>query len=206
MFAAFLKHLFPRVVLARNLKITYTFCLGGMAFTIFLLLIVTGSLLLFYYTPSPDNAYQSVLFIEENVFGGKIIRNIHKMCSHFLLVLIFLHTLRVLLTGAFKFRKYNWIIGMFLLVLVLFEGYIGYLLPMDQLAYWATQTGMELFKIFPFGDFIVEEILVPDGVGGPLTLSRFYAFHVVVVPLTLMVLCIIHFYKIRKDKGVLPYL
>lgn len=206
MFKVFIKHLFPRVVLKKNLKITYTLCLGGMAFAIYLLLVLTGCLLLFYYSPSPDKAYFSILFIEENVYGGKLLRNIHKMASNFFLVLIFLHTLRVIFTGAFALRKYNWIVGILLLLLALFEGYTGYLLPLDQLAYWATQTGMEIFKIFPFGDLLLKEFLVPDGIKGSLTLNRFYALHIFFIPTSILILSVIHFYKVRKDKGILPYL
>lgn len=206
MFSAFFKHLFPRVVLKKNLKISYTFCLGGMAFAVFILLSITGCMLLFYYNPTPEGAYKSILYIEEHVFAGRLVRNIHKMSSNFFLILIFLHTLRVIFTGAMMLRRYNWIIGMLLLILAILAGYTGYLLPMDQLAYWATQTGIDILKIFPFGNFLIEEIIIPDGVAGKLTLSRFYALHIYVIPFLIFFLCMIHFYKVRKDKGVLPYL
>lgn len=205
MFKEFIKHLFPRVTIKKNLKFTYTLCLGGLSFTVFLILIISGILLALYYTPEPDNAYNSIIFIEENVSGGKYIRNLHRFASNTFLVLIFLHILRVIYTGAFLSRKYNWVIGLFLLFFSIFTGYTGYLLPMDQLAFWATQTGAELIKILPFGDYIYN-ILIPDGVGGRLTLIRFYALHIIILPVSIIILSFIHFFRVRRDKGVLPYL
>ncbi len=202
----FVKHLFPRVVLKRNLKVTYTFCLGGLAFTAMLVLIVSGILLMFHYHPATDRAFLSVLYIENEVPGGWYIRNLHRLSANFFLVMIFLHTLRVLLTGAYrKPRELNWVIGFCLLCLALFEGYTGYLLPLDQLALWATQTGMNLLATLPFGD-LLRGFLVPDDVGQPLSLIRFYVLHIAVLPVSMLVLCMLHFYRIRKDKGVLPYL
>ncbi|MDA8430471.1 MAG: cytochrome b N-terminal domain-containing protein [Geobacteraceae bacterium] len=206
MISDFLKHLFPRVVLERNLRLSYTFCLGGLAFSAFLLLLASGMLLLVYYQPTPERAYRSILFLELAVRGGKYLRSLHRLSSHVLLVLLFLHTLRVILTGAYhRPRQLNWVIGMLLLLLCVFEAYAGYLLPMDQLAYWATQTGMELLLTAPWGHAL-RSLLVPDGIGQPLTLLRFYALHIVVVPLTVLLLSLLHFYRVRKNKGVLPYL
>jgi menaquinol-cytochrome c reductase cytochrome b subunit len=206
MITDFLKHLFPRVVLEKNLRLSYTFCLGGLAFTAFLLMAVSGMLLLVYYQPTPERAFSSILFLESSVWGGKYLRSLHRLTSHSLLVLVFLHTLRVILTGAYhRPRQLNWIIGMLLLCLAIFEAYSGYLLPMDQLAYWATQTGMELLLTVPGGG-LLRSLLVPDGVGQPLSLLRFYVLHIVVVPLGVLLLSLLHFYRVRKNKGVLPYL
>jgi menaquinol-cytochrome c reductase cytochrome b subunit len=206
LFNEFLRHLFPRMVRRQNLKITYTFCLGGLAFTAFIVLMVTGLLLVFYYQPSAESAFGSILFLESSVPAGFYIRSLHRLASQAFLVLIFLHTLRVILTGAFrKPRELNWIIGFFLLCLALFEAYTGYLLPMDQLAVWATHTGMELIKAVPFGKTIVQ-ILAPDGVGQPISLLRFYILHIVIVPVTILSVSFLHFYRIRQDKEVLPYL
>jgi len=206
MISNFLKHLFPRVVLEKNLRISYTFCLGGLAFTAFLLMLASGMLLLVYYQPTLERAYASILFLESSVWGGKYLRSLHRLTSHTFLVLIFLHTLRVILTGAYhRPRQMNWVIGMLLLCLALFEAYTGYLLPMDQLAYWATQTGMELLLTVPFGEAL-RSLLVPDGIGQQLSLLRFYALHIVMVPLGLLFLSMLHFYRVRKNKGVLPYL
>lgn len=206
MMTDFLKHLFPRVVLEKNLRLSYTFCLGGLAFSAFLVMLASGLLLMIYYQPTPERAFNSILFLESSVWGGGYLRSLHRMTSHALLVLIFLHTLRVILTGAYQRpRQLNWVIGFLLLCLALFEAYTGYLLPFDQLAYWATQTGMELLLTLPFGE-LIRAVLVPDGIGQPLSLLRFYALHIVIFPLTLLLLSFLHFYRVRKNKGVLPYL
>lgn len=206
MITDFLKHLFPRVVLEKNLRISYTLCLGGLAFTAFLIMLATGMLLLVYYQPTPERAFNSILFLEASVWGGKYLRSLHRLTSHVFLVLIFLHTLRVILTGAYhRPRQLNWVIGMILLCLAVFEAYTGYLLPLDQLAYWATQTGMELLTTAPFGADL-RALLVPDGIGHSLSLLRFYALHIVIVPLGMLLLSFLHFYRVRKNKGVLPYL
>lgn len=200
------KHLFPRLVRERDLRITYTFCLGGLAFTSLLVLTVTGLLLLFYYSPAPRTAHASIQFLETSVWGGAYLRSLHRLASHALLVLVALHTLRVILTGAFLHpKRMNWIVGCSLLFLSVFAAYTGYLLPMDQLAYWATQTGMELVRALPFGDAL-RALLVPDDVGGPLSLLRFYALHIVIVPLAMLVLTMLHFFVIRRQRGLLPYL
>lgn len=205
MFKEFIKHLFPRVTLKKNLRFTYTLCLGGLSFTAFIMLVISGVLLAIYYIPEPNQAYNSIIFIEENVTGGKYIRNLHRFSSNAFLILMFLHILRVILTGAFLSRKYNWVIGLFLLFLSIFTGYTGYLLPMDQLSYWATQTGAELIKILPFGDYIYN-IIIPDAIGGKLSLIRFYALHIIILPFLISTLSFIHFFRVRRDKGVLPYL
>jgi menaquinol-cytochrome c reductase cytochrome b subunit len=200
------KHLFPRLVREGDLRLTYTFCLGGLAFTSLLVLAATGLLLLFYYSPAPQSAHASIQFLESAVWGGAYLRSLHRLASHALLVLVALHTLRVILTGAFLHpRRMNWIVGCSLLFLAVFAAYTGYLLPMDQLAYWATQTGMELLRALPLGDSL-RSLLVPDDVGGPLSLLRFYALHVVIVPLVMGVLAMLHFFVIRRQKGLLPYL
>lgn len=200
------KHLFPRLVRERDLRTTYTFCLGGLAFTSLLVLTVTGLLLLFYYSPAPQTAHASIQFLETSVWGGAYLRSLHRLASHALLVLVALHTLRVILTGAFLHpKRMNWIVGCSLLFLSVFAAYTGYLLPMDQLAYWATQTGMELVRALPFGDAL-RALLVPDDVGGPLSLLRFYALHIVIVPLAMLVLTMLHFFVIRRQRGLLPYL
>ena len=206
MFSGFVRHLFPRFVLERNLKLTYTFCLGGLAFTSFLVLVVTGLLLVFYYRPTMNEAYASILFLESNVWGGAWVRSLHRLSSHTLLVLIALHTLRVLWTGAYRPpRECNWVSGVTLLFLPVAQAYTGVLLPLDQTSWWATQTGTELLRTLPLGDAL-RAVLVPDHVGGPLSLMRFYAFHITVLPILTLAFSMIHFFTIRKQRGLLPYL
>jgi quinol-cytochrome oxidoreductase complex cytochrome b subunit len=205
-FKDFIRHLFPRVVLKKNLTITYTFCLGGLAFTALLALVLSGLLLVLHYEPTPERAYTSVLLLERDVWGGYYLRNLHRLSSHAFLTLVFLHTVRVLLTGAYQRpRQLNWIVGCGLMGLAVFAGYTGYLLPLDQLSYWATQTGMELLRAVPFGG-LLHDILVPDSVGGGLSLLRFYVIHVAFLPMSILGLSCLHFYRVRKNRGVLPYL
>lgn len=206
MLGELVRHMFPRIVESDSMKTTYTYCLGGLAFTCLLILAGSGLLLLFYYSPSPSGAHESIEFLESSVWGGAYLRSLHRLASHSLLVLLSLHTLRVILTGAYAApKRFNWVVGCLLLFACMFEAYTGYLLPMDQLAYWATQTGMELLRALPFGESI-RALLVPDGVGGTLSLLRFYALHVAIVPLSLLALTMLHFFVIRRQKGVLPYL
>ena len=147
-----------------------------------------------------------MLFLESSVPGGVYLRSLHRLASHALLLLIALHTLRVILTGAYQRpRQLNWLIGCALFGLAVGAGYTGYLLPFDQSSYWATQTGMELLRAIPLARAL-QPLLVPDGVGGPLSLLRFYALHIVAIPLPLGGLALMHFYRVRKNKGVLPYL
>lgn len=203
----FIKHLFPRMVRKQNLRLGYTFCLGGMALTLLLSLLGSGALLLFHYQPSPEHAYASILRLEMQIPGGLFLRRLHLFSSYAYLVLLFLHTLRVVLTGAYRHpREFNWLIGCLLLFLSLFAGYTGYLLPMDQLALWATQTGMNLLRELPLIGSALHSLLVPDAVGDRYSLMRYYVLHILVIPTTITVLVSLHFYRIRKDKGVLPYL
>jgi quinol-cytochrome oxidoreductase complex cytochrome b subunit len=202
----FVKHLFPRVVRSNDLKLTYTFCLGGLAFITFLLLVVSGLLLLFYYRPDPNLAYASILYLESNVAGGFFVRNLHSLASDVFLGLLFLHCLRVLLTGAYlPPRELNWVLGLGLLILAIFEAYTGGLLPMDQAAFWATETGLELLTVVPSGNWFAA-VIAPDGPGGVLTLLRFYVLHIVFVPGLTLALTLLHFYLIRKKNGMMPYL
>lgn len=202
----FVAHLFPRKVRAEDLRLSYTFCLGGLSLTALLVLLLSGLLLLVYYQPTPDTAFSSILYLESRVFGGRYIRSLHRLSSHVFLILIILHTLRVLLTGAYrKPRELNWLVGFGLLCLCLFEAYTGYLLPRDQLGFWAAKTGLSLLESLPFGG-VLRELLAPDGIRGGLTLLRFYVVHVVLVPLCIIALTSLHFYRIRKNRGLLPYL
>jgi quinol-cytochrome oxidoreductase complex cytochrome b subunit len=202
----FLKHLFPRIVRKRDLKLSYTLCLGGLALTSLLLCLLSGVFLLFYYQPTPEAAYDSVLFLEGHVPGGGYVRAVHRLTSDASLVLIGLHALRVFFTGAYQApRRFNWVIGVSLLLLAVFIAYTGYLLPLDQTAIWATETGTALIRAFPGGDGAAT-LLAPDGPLGPLALLRYYTLHIALAPLALIALTALHFYRIRRHHGLLPYL
>lgn len=201
----FIEHLFPKRIRQENLKITYTFCLGGLSFLSFIVLFISGVLLLFYYQPG-HSGYNSVLLIDSKVFGGSFLRSVHKYSSDSFLIFLILHVLRVIFQGAYlPPRHTNWIIGCFIFILCYFEAYLGYVLLQDQVSMWALKTGMELLN-YTFFTRIIYDFIVVDNIFGELTLIRIYILHIIIIPILILILCSIHFYKIRKQKGILPYL
>ncbi|MCD8554162.1 cytochrome b N-terminal domain-containing protein [Seleniivibrio sp.] len=205
MISRFFAHLFPVTFNKDTLLFRKTGYLGIISAALFVLLGLTGVLLLFYYSPETTAAYGSVIFLEEHVAGGAFIRFLHRMCSHMLLVFAVLHLLRTVFTGVYSARKKNWKLGYIIFGLIIFEAYTGYLMPMDQLSFWATKTGMELMNTLPAGGFL-KNLLMPDDVGGRLTLLRFFALHIVFLPILTLILLSAHLYNIRRDGGLLPML
>ncbi|MGE4266749.1 MAG: cytochrome b N-terminal domain-containing protein [Deferribacterales bacterium] len=201
----FFAHLFPVTFNRDTLSFRKTGYLGIISAALFVLLGLTGVLLLFYYSPETTAAYGSVMFLEEHVAGGAFIRSLHRMCSHMFLVIAALHLLRTVFTGVYSVRKKNWKLGYIIFGLIIFEAYTGYLMPMDQLSFWATKTGMELMNTLPAGGFL-KALLMPDDVGGRLTLLRFFALHIVFLPTLTLILLSAHLYNIRRDGGLLPML
>ena len=199
-------HLHPAKVNGTALRFNRTFGLGGMAALLVVIQIITGILLRFYYVPSPAEAYNSILFLKNEVLFGQLIRNIHHWSGVFLLLIAFLHLLRVFFTGAYRNkRKINWLFGLILLVLIVFSNFTGYLLPWDQLAYWAITVGTSILSYIPlFGDGL--RVLITGGkeVNGG-TLQTFYTFHTAVLPFLLLILVIYHFWRVRKAGGVLIF-
>jgi menaquinol-cytochrome c reductase cytochrome b subunit len=188
-----LKHPVPKFV-------NWTFCFGGMTFFFFLVQVLTGILLTMYYQPSPQGAYQSVQFIMNDVAGGWLIRSVHRWAAEGMILLIFLHMLRVYFMGAYKHpRELNWIVGLFLLMITMGFGFTGYLLPWDQKAFWATTVGSDIAGYVPFiGPYIKLILRGSESVSGT-TLTRFYSFHVIVFPLMISFFLISHFFMIRKQ-------
>lgn len=196
-------HLHPKLVPEKALSYTLTFGLGGMSALLFVLLALTGMLLRFIYVPTPDAAYNSILQIKNEVLFGNLIRNIHHWSATLLVLISFLHMLRVLFTGAYNQKRgSNWTIGVIMLLLVFFSSFSGYLLPWDQLAYWAVTvvTGMLLY-IPLIGEYINNAILHGSEVGAP-TLLLFYTMHTGILPLAMVILMSFHFWKVRKAGGV----
>ena len=194
----------PQRIPSANLRFTHTFGLGGMALIILLLQVFTGILLRFHYDASPAGAYQSILFIENDIVFGQLFRNIHHWSGMFLIVITFLHLLRVFLTGAFlPPRHWNWVIGMCLFLLVVFINFTGYLLPWDQLSFWAVTVSTSMFDYVPiFGEGIKEMIRGGTDVGAE-TLTIFYTFHTAVLPGLITLFLVWHFWKVRKNGGVI---
>jgi len=206
-------HLHPVSVRQHSLRLGYTWCLGGISGLLFLVETITGVLLMLYYRPTSEWAYLDMLALRDVVSLG-MMREIHRWAAHAMVVTVMLHMLRVFLTGSYKSpREFNWVIGVGLLVLTLLLSFTGYLLPWDQLAYWATTVASNMAGSTP--------LVGADGPGQPLlgldrnsdvryvllgapaiaeeTLNRFYVLHCIALPLAAAVLMGFHFWRIRKD-------
>lgn len=211
----FFLHIHAPRVHPHSLKFTYTFGLGVILGFLFLVMILTGVILMMNYTPSIERAYDSVKDIVFVVPGGRYIRNIHRWAAHGMVLVSFLHMIRVFFTGSYLGgRSLNWVIGVCVLVIVMFMNFSGYLLPWDQLAYWAVTIGsniaasfreltdiLGLTQVLDIGGFI-KKVLIGDEAVGQAALSRFFMLHVIFLPVTLLVLCGVHFWRVRKDGGI----
>jgi quinol-cytochrome oxidoreductase complex cytochrome b subunit len=202
-FNSLILHFRPRRVQERTLRFSLTWGLGGMAVVLVGMLFATGLMLKFVYQPVPDRAYESIVHLQNNVHFGQLIRNVHHWSGYILLVIVFLHFLRVFFTGAFyPPRQFNWIIGLAMFLAVLTSNITGYLLPWDQLAFWAITICTGMLEYIPgLGEWL--QGLVRGGSDiGPATLSIFYAFHTAVIPACLLVLMPWHFWRVRKAGGL----
>jgi menaquinol-cytochrome c reductase cytochrome b subunit len=173
--------------------------LGSATLTAFAVQAVTGVVLAMYYKPSPDEAYESIEFITNDLFMGWLVRGMHRWGASVFIILMFLHMGRVFLFGAYKYpRELNWIIGVLLLALGLAEGFTGYLLPWDQTAYWATTVGVNINASAPFlGPFIAQLIQGGETINAD-TLARFYAVHMLVLPGAIGALIALHLYLVIR--------
>ncbi len=215
-------HLHPVKARHSGVKMSYTWCMGGLSFFLFLNLTVTGILLMFYYRPTAEYAYYDIVALREHVPLG-IMREIHRWGAHAMVIAVWLHMFRVFMTGSYKPpREFNWVIGVVLLVITLLLSFTGYLLPWDQLAMWAITVGTNMARATPFMGYegpgasmiqIGGVHLVHGGsdihfalLGGHFvseaTLIRFYVLHCVVVPIVAATLMAIHFWRVRKDGGI----
>ncbi len=202
-FNTLILHFRPRTVPERTLRFTLSWGLGGTAAVLVFLLIGTGLLLKFVYEPFPGRAYDSILWLQNDVLFGQLIRNIHHWSANLLLVVVFLHFLRVFFTGAFHSpRQFNWIIGLGLLLTVLTSNFTGYLLPWDQLAYWAITICAGMLEYIPFVGETLRDLIQGGREVGPTTLSNFYAIHTAILPACIIILMPFHFWRVRKAGGL----
>ncbi len=207
-------HLHPARVSAASIRIRRTYCMGGLAFLAFLILTVTGLLLMFYYRPTPERAYADIEDLAHVVPFGSFLRNLHRWSAHAMVLVVIAHMVRVFHAGAYRPpREFNWVVGVFLLALTLFLSFTGYLLPWDQLAYWAVTVGTNMAAAAPLigheGPFAlvpedgdVRALLLGDRTVGAGALLRFYVLHCVVVPFVMVLLMAVHFYRVRRNGGV----
>ncbi|MBI2853423.1 MAG: cytochrome b N-terminal domain-containing protein [Chloroflexi bacterium] len=196
-------HIHPVKVRRHTLKITYTFGLGVISFFLFVVLVVTGAWLMLFHVPSVERAYGSIQGLETDVPFGILMRSMHRWAAHLMVLTVFLHLCRVFFTGGYKRpREFNWVIGVVLWVTTLLLSYTGYLLPWDQLSYWAVTVGTNMVGSFPgIGEIMRMALLGAKEVGQP-TLTRFYALHIAILPLVMTILIGVHFWRIRKDGGL----
>jgi quinol-cytochrome oxidoreductase complex cytochrome b subunit len=184
-------------------RFAYTFCLGGLSFFLFLVLTITGVYLMFFYIPSTTSAYTDILRIQSEVTFGLLTRNIHRWAAHLMVFFVFLHMMRVFYHGAYKPpREFNWVVGVVLLFLTIMLSFSGYLLPWDQIAYWAITIGTNFGAYFPLVNATTKFLLLGGLEVGQNTLLRFYVLHVMVLPLLAAVFLAVHFWRIRKDGGI----
>jgi quinol-cytochrome oxidoreductase complex cytochrome b subunit len=196
-------HFRPASVPRETLRLSLSWGLGGMAATLIALQFGTGVLLKFAYVPTPEAAYASVQSIIFDVPFGRLIRNLHHWCSHLLVVMAFLHMMRVFSTGAFHPpRQFNWIIGLSLLGMVLLANFTGYLLPWDQLAYWAVTVSTGMLDYVPILGAHMQALIREGTEIGPRTLQVFFALHTALLPAILTGLMAFHFWRVRKAGGL----
>jgi quinol-cytochrome oxidoreductase complex cytochrome b subunit len=196
-------HLHPVKVSRKSLKWSYSFGLGIMAIILFGVLAFTGVLLMFYYVPSIERAYTTMKEIQLSVPLGQFTRNMHRWSAHAMVLVAVLHMARVFYTGGYKPpREFNWIVGVFLLLLTLGASFTGYLLPWDQLSYWAITVGTNIAGYAPIAGPVMREILLGGGEVGQNAIIRFYTLHIALLPLLITLLVSVHIWRVRKDGGM----
>ena len=205
----FLFHWFPAKALKASLDWNYSLWLGTVSAALLLLLVLSGMPLLFLYVPSVERAYSTVKDIEYVVTFGAWIRSVHRIAAHLMVAVVFLHLARVFLTGAYKNgpgrgqrRQWNWVLGVGMLLTTLFLSFTGYLLPWDQLAYWAVTVGTNIASSIPYIGPKIRELLLGGRMIEQPTLIRFYVLHIIALPGLLGILFVYHMWRIRKDGGL----
>ncbi len=180
--------------------VNWLYCFGGITFLCFMIQAVTGVLLAFYYQPTTANAYTSVLHIMDDIPFGWLLRSIHSWTANIMIIMVIFHMLRVFFHAAYRPpRELNWLTGVILFFVTVTFGFSGYLLPMNQLSYWATKVGTEIAGAMPLiGGYIQAFLLGGEKIADP-TLTRFYAIHVVILPIVISALLVAHFFMIRKQ-------
>jgi quinol-cytochrome oxidoreductase complex cytochrome b subunit len=174
-----------------------------MAAILFGVLVFTGVLLMFYYIPSVERAYSTMKQIQLSVPLGQFTRNMHRWSAHAMVLIVILHMARVFYTGAYKPpREFNWLVGVALLLLTLGASFTGYLLPWDQLAYWAITVGTNIAGYAPLVGEATRQMLLGGREVGQDALIRFYTLHIALLPLAIALLASLHVWRVRKDGGL----
>ena len=198
--ASFLLHIYPVKMSKKKVGFRYSWYLGAASVVLFGSLVLSGIYLMFFYVPSPTSAYIDIQSLQTNVPFGQYMRNVHRWSAHLMVFIVAAHMARVFYRGAYKKPKeFNWVIGVVLLLLTLLLSFTGYLLPWDQLAYWAVTVGTTMGSFVPVIGDLVQKILLGGAEVGSSTLLRFYVVHVAVLPAALVIVLTFHLWRWRKD-------
>jgi quinol-cytochrome oxidoreductase complex cytochrome b subunit len=200
---SFLFHIRPRYYELGSTIFTHTWRLGFFTAFFFFVELFTGIILMLYYTPSPEKAYSSIVGLLTNVPYGQMLRDIHRLGAEAMVIFTFLHMLRTYLTGSYKKdRSFTWLTGLVLLGITLLLSFSGYLLPWDQLAYWAVTVGTSMADAAPLIGNQLNLLLrgAPDIAANGLL--RFYLLHVILLPLAAILVISIHYYKVSREHGI----
>lgn len=196
----FFLHIYPVKMRRQEIAFRYSWYLGVISSVLLASLVVSGVYLMFFYVPSPNQAYTDIQTLQTEVTFGQYIRNVHRWSAHLMVLAVAAHMARVFYRGAYKApRQFNWVIGVMLLVLTLLMSFTGYLLPWDQLAFWAVTVGTEMANYVPFIGETVREMLLGGAVVSASTLLQFYVLHTVVLPSLVLLALMIHLWRWRKD-------
>jgi len=210
-------HLHPTKIRRHALRLRFTWCMGGITFLLFLILTVTGIILMFYYRPTGEYAYHDMKYLQFDVPFGMIMRNMHRWGAHAMVIAVWLHMFRVFMTGSYKRpREFNWCVGVLLMVLTMLLSFTGYLLPDDQLGFWAVTVGTNMARATPFlghegplGGLLgmtpyndVRFALLGGSIVDANALLRAYIWHCIAIPLIVSIFLGVHFWRVRKDGGI----
>ncbi len=210
-------HIHPAKVNRDATRYSYTWGMGGITFYLFIVLVFTGVLLMFYYHPTKVQAFRDILYLENDVPFGRLLRNMHRWAAHLMVMAVWLHMFRVYMSGSYKRpREFNWCIGVLLMVLTLLLSFTGYLLPDDQLGFWAVTVGTNMARATPllgsqgpFGPQLgmtsyndVRFGLLGGSIVDANALLRAYIWHCIAIPLIASVFMGVHFWRVRKDGGI----
>jgi len=210
-------HHHPAKINRDAVSYNYTWGMGGITFYLFIVLTFTGALLMFYYHPTKVQAFRDILYLEHDVPFGKLLRNMHRWAAHLMIITVWLHMFRVFLTGSYKKpREFNWAVGVILMLLTMLLSFTGYLLPDDQLGFWAVTVGTNMARATPLlgheGPFGPQLGMTPYNdvrfglLGGSIVdsnaLLRSYIWHCIAIPLIASIFMAVHFWRVRKDGGI----
>jgi len=196
-------HFLPVKVREKSLRVRATYYLGSISFLLFVILSITGVLLMFYYHPAVPQAYRDMKDLRFVVSNGVFLRNLHRLAAQLMVLAVFMHLFHVFYRGGYKPpHEFNWVVGVILLLVTLFLSYTGYLLPWDQLAFWAITVGTNIISAMPVLGKYVRFQLLGGNLVGENALLRFYVLHCVVLPLAAVLFIAVHFWRVQKDGGL----